>query len=270
MGSAEKALAGRRVVVTRAPEQAGELVAALEGLGAEVLLLPTVEVAPPEDWQLLDNELRKLDGFDAILFASKNAVRYILARCRTLGIKCEMLSSSRLVAAVGPGTAEAAAQDGVRVDYVAKNHTGEALARELASSLRGRRVLVPRSDRADDRLPAALREAGAEVSEVVAYRTTAPKALAPEGLKRVRSGEVDAIIFASPSAFHNLCGWIRANELAELSHRVEFAAIGPITAQALREAGARVAIEAGDASPRALAEAIANYYQKQPTAARRA
>lgn len=270
MERASQPLAGRRVVVTRAPEQAAELAAALERLGAEVLLMPTVEFAPPLGWQLLDAELRKLDGFEAIVFVSKNAVRYIFARCLDLGIESEMLSGPRLIAAVGPGTAEAAIQAGIRVDYVAKHHTGEALARELASELRGRHVLLPRSDRGDDRLPAALRAAGAEVSEVVAYRTAVPKALDPRILERVRGGAVDAIVFASPSAFHNLCGWIPESELAELSRRVQFTAIGPTTAGALRQAGVQVEIAAAEASAAALAEAIVSYYERHPAAVRRA
>ena len=159
------------------------------------------------------------------------------------------------------------------MDYVAKNHTGESLARELAEKLRGKRVLLPRSDRADDRLPSVLREAGAEVTEVVAYRTAAPKTLDPQTLQRVRNAEVDAIIFASPSAFHNLQRWIPTTELAALSQRVQFAAIGPTTARALREAGAQIEIEASDASPAALADAIASYYQartqQRPSVARR-
>ncbi|HYL67810.1 MAG TPA: uroporphyrinogen-III synthase, partial [Candidatus Limnocylindria bacterium] len=76
-----KPLTGRRVVLTRAPKHAREMVRALEGLGAEVLLLPTVEFAPPEDWRELDDALQKLSGFDAILFLSRNAVRYVFGRC---------------------------------------------------------------------------------------------------------------------------------------------------------------------------------------------
>jgi uroporphyrinogen-III synthase len=86
----------------------------------------------------------------------------------------------------------------------------------------------------------------------------------------VRNGDVDALIFASPSAFHNLAAWIPAKELVELSERVQFAAIGPTTAQALRDAGSQVAIEASDASAAALADAIMSYYKKHPTVARRA
>jgi uroporphyrinogen III methyltransferase/synthase len=261
-------LANRRIVLTRAPEQASELARALESLGAEVILFPTVAFAPPEDWQKLDEQLRHLDWFDAILFLSKNAVRYIFERCAQLGIKCEMIeSSNRFIAAVGPATAQALTEKGLRVNYVAKNHTGESLVGELRESLAGRRVLLPRSDRGDDRVPNALREIGASVTEVIAYRTAAPAALDPAILARVRGGEVDAVVFASPSAFHNLRDSVGAADIAQLSARIQFVAIGPTTSRSIRESGARVAIEAEETSAAGLAAALAKHYRRgAPTA----
>jgi uroporphyrinogen III methyltransferase/synthase len=259
-----KPLAGKRLVITRAPEQAHEMTYALEALGAEVLVLPTVEFAPPEDWRELDNALRRLSGFDAILFLSRNAVRYIFKRRRELGITCEPLQSSKcMIAAVGPGTAQAITSEGLRVDYVAKNQTGDALVRELGDHLAGKQVLLPRSNRGDDRLSKALRAAGAYVTEVVAYRTTVPETIEPSLLARLRSGEVDALIFASPSAFHIFSDCVGADEVASLSGRVQFAAIGPTTAAAIRSAGAQVEIEATEPSASCLANCIAMYYQRQ-------
>jgi uroporphyrinogen-III synthase len=257
-------LAGKHIVVTRAPEQAGELIRELERLGAKVLILPTVSFAPPADWQQLDEQLRQLDEFDALLFLSKNAVRYIFERSRDLGIKCEALREHKcFIAAVGPATARAAADEGLQVDYIAKNHTGESLVQELRNSLCGKRVLVPRSDRGEDRLPRALQKAGALVTEVVAYRTAVPKTLDTEIVDRVQRADVDAIVFASPSAYHNLSDAMGAKRLAELSSRVDFAAIGPTTARALRETSARVAIEANESSAAGLADAIGKHYQRQ-------
>ncbi len=271
MRPAATPLKGKRIVVTRAPEQSGELVRALEALGAEVLLLPLVAFAPPEDWLELDEQLRKLDGFDAILFLSRNAVRYVMERCRVLGVRGEMVSSPQLlIAVVGPATARALEEEGLQANFVAKNHTGESLARELRESLAGRRVLLPRSDRGDRRVAQSLREAGAQLTEVIAYRTTAPAALDSSVLDRIRRAEIDAVVFASPSAFHNLCDSISAEELAVLSARIQFAAIGPTTAQALREAGARVAIEASDSSAAGLAGAIAGHFQVNAQAGKRA
>ena len=115
----------------------------------------------------------------------------------------------------------------------------------------------------DERLPGALREAGARVTEVVAYRTAAPESFDADILERVRGAKVDAIAFASPSAYQNLREVMGAEALAEISSRVDFAAIGPTTARALRESGARVAIEANEASAAGLADSIAKYYQRR-------
>jgi uroporphyrinogen-III synthase len=259
-----KPLAGRRLVITRAPEQAREMIQALEALGAEVLLLPMVEFAPPEDLRALDDVLRKLSGFDAILFLSRNAVRYIFGRCRELGIRCEAVQSAKcLIAAVGPGTAQALVSEGLRVDYIAKGQTGEALVRELGDRVAGRKVLLPRSDRGDERLSKALHASGAHLTEVIAYRTAAPETIEPGLLVRVRGAEVDAIVFTSPSAFHTFSDCVAAEEVANLSALVQFAAIGPTTANAIRSAGARVEIEAAEPSASGLANAIAMYYQRQ-------
>jgi len=261
---ASQPLAGKRIVVTRAPEQADELIRELERLGAEVLILPTVSFAPPSDWQPVDSALRAIDEFDWILLTSQNAVRFLAQRVRELKLDVRALTAGKpSIAAVGPATAQAAAEAGLRVDYIAKDHSGEGLARELAASLRNGSVLLPRSDRADDRLPTSLREAGAQVTEVVAYRAAAPKELDAQIVDRVQRAEVDAIVFASPSAYHNLSDVIGAKRLAELSSRLDFAAIGPTTARALREAAARVAIEANESSAAGLADAIAKHYRRQ-------
>ncbi|MGA7225771.1 MAG: uroporphyrinogen-III synthase [Candidatus Acidiferrales bacterium] len=264
-------LAGKRVVVTRAPEQASELIRALEALGAAVLLLPTVGFAPAEDPAELDAAFARLAEFDWILFTSQNAVRFFCSAWSESGRERSELGSVRgRVAAVGAATARALATEGMRVEYVAQTQTGESLAAELRDSFRGRQVLLPRSDRVDDRLPSALREAGATVHKVTAYRTLRPETLDPEILARLRRAEIATIVFASPSAFHNLAAFVPYAELAGLSNQVQFAAIGSTTARALREAGIRVAVESNDSSSVGLADAIAKYCQRQPSTVRNA
>lgn len=257
-------LSGKRIVVTRAADQSRELIPALEAQGAQVLLLPLVAFAPPEDWRLLDEQLQKLDTFDAILFLSRNAVRYLFQRCRQLGIKCEFAPpNAPLIATVGRATEEALRREGWSVDYVAEGHTAESLARELTPRLMGKNVLLPRGNRGDDVLPNALRQAGARVTEVVAYRTTAPETVAPEILAAIRSAEVDSVVFASPSAYHNLRDLVSAVDLAEISKRVQFAAVGPTTARAIRESGARIAVEAAEPSAAGIVRALAGYFESR-------
>ena len=254
--------------MTRAPEQAQELRQELERLGAEVVALPTVKFSAPSDWQPLDAALRAVKEFDWVLLTSQNAVRFMAKRCGELGIDVKSLQSPRpFVAAVGPMTALAATEVGFRVDYTATKSSGEALAQELWGSIGDRAVLLPRSDRGDDRLLNALRKAGANVTEVIAYRTAAPETFDAAIEERVRRAEVDTIVFASPSAYHNLSDVINTAELVALSAHVDFAAIGPTTARALRGSGARVAIEANESSAAGLADSIAKYYQRRDSEA---
>jgi uroporphyrinogen III methyltransferase / synthase len=270
LGSIEKPLAGKRIVVTRAPEQARDLVRTLEALGAEVVLLPMVSFRPPEDWKDLDKQLRQLDSFDAILFLSTNAVRYLFDRCAQLGIEWDVLPSScRFVAAVGSATARALEERGVLVHYVAEKRTGEALAHELSPSLAGRRVLLPRSDRGDERVRNELRAMGATVTEVVAYRTTGPLTLDRDLLARTRRAAVDAIVFASPSAAHTFARVIGETDFPALSTRVPLLAIGPTTAAAIRRSGGQVQIEAEEPSVAGIANALVQHFGYRSAPARR-
>lgn len=269
MANPNRPLAGKRIVVTRAADQSRDLGSALESKDADVILLPLVAFAPPDDWRLLDEQLQKLNGFDAILFLSRNAVRYLFQRCREVGVKCEFSPPRRpFIATVGEGTRDAAIREGLIVDYVSKAHTAESLVRELRSSLAGRNVFLPRGDRGDDELPRKLRDAGARVTQVVAYRTIPPPNIDPAVLNDLREGAVDSVVFASPSAFHNLCDLIPPAEIAEIAQRVEFAAIGPTTARAIRDSGVRVALEAAAPSASAMADALVEHFASRDVKAR--
>ncbi len=258
-------LAGRRVVVTRAPEQAGNLIAQLQKVGAEVLLLPAVSFKDPEDAAPLDRAIRTLGDIHWVLLTSQNAARFFAKRCRALGMLkvnngWAVARVSARIAAVGPATAEAARKESFSVEYVASQFRGAALAQELSAQLTGKRVLLPRSDRASADLPAALRAVGAEVVDVVAYRTATPEAFDPGVLDSIRRGEVDVITLLSPSALHHLVEELGLEALHRVAGPVAFAAIGPATSAAIREAGLPVEIEAPEATSASLVTAIARYF----------
>jgi uroporphyrinogen III methyltransferase / synthase len=265
------ALKGKRVILTRAVEQSEEWIRALESRGAEVLMLPAIRITQPETWSLLDRELLRLHEFDWVLFTSRNAVRFIAERLAELdcALCCSGQSSPR-VAAVGESTAEAARQKGWRVDCVPQKQDGESLARELHESLAGRRVLLPRSDRADDRLAISLEKSGANVREVVAYLTLAPESFDGAIAERLLQGNVDWVVFASPSAFHNLSHGLGDKEVVALSSRVHFLAIGPTTAKAMRAAGAQVELEASAPDAEGVSKALCEYYEPPAATARSA
>jgi uroporphyrinogen-III synthase len=268
----DKPLEGRRVVVTRAAEQAGELAARLATLGADVLLLPLVEFAPAADPAPLDRALSGLACFDWLFLTSQNAVRYFAERARTTGVDlAAALSPAKerpLVATVGRMSEQAARAEGWRVDRVSSGRSGQAMVEELAGEVAGKRVLLPRSDRATPELPQALAKAGAEPVDVVTYRTLTAPSLDPAILESIRRDRVDVVTLASPSAFRALAERLCESEFRRLAKKARLAAIGPTTAAAIRAAGHKVAIEAQVPTAAGLAAAIAAYYAKNPVSER--
>jgi uroporphyrinogen-III synthase len=174
-------LAGRRIVVTRAARQSDGLRERLERQGAEVLLLPTIEIAPPESYAPLDDALRQARDFDWLVVTSANAVRVIGERLAELALSVESLVHLRC-AAVGPSTADAMRELGLVVDVVPERYVGEALADALADRVRGQRVLLVRAAAARDVVPDALVVADASVTVIDAYRTVVP----PDAVERLR------------------------------------------------------------------------------------
>ncbi len=261
--NADKPLDGKCIVVTRAVEQARELKERLEEFGARVLLLPAVSFSEPANTTELDRAIGSLETYDWLLFTSANAVRFFAGRCRKLGRNSEGSDRPRC-AAVGPATASAAAAEGFTIDYVAKEFLGVALASELGAALAAKRVLLPRSERAGRDLPDALRAAGAEVVEVVAYHTGGIGAAEPGVMEAIREARVDAISFFSPSAVENLRRELGAEVMSRLGTRAALAAVGPVTAAALQNAGLPVAIEAGEATAESMAAAIVKHFSSAP------
>jgi uroporphyrinogen III methyltransferase/synthase len=262
----QRPLEGRRIVVTRAAEQARDLTARLSALGAEVILLPAISFAEPQDSGPLDAAITKLAEFDWLLFTSANAAHFFARRCRTRGVDPHAAQTSGkplFVAAVGPATSEAVAAEGFLVGHMAEEFRGAELARELADQLKGKKVLLPRSDRAAEDLPRALRSSGAFVTEVVAYRTLECDSPEREATGPVRNGEVDVISFFSASAFHSLVGYLGI----ETVRNVSLAAIGPVTAGAIRAAGLQVAIEAPEATTEAFIAALLRHFSVGSSAA---
>jgi len=257
--SAVKPLDGKRIVVTRAIEQARDLKIRLESMGAVVLLLPAVSFSEPADTTDLDRAIRSLESFDWVLFTSANAAHFFACRCRKLGVAPGETGKSNC-AAVGPATASAATAEGFKIDFVAKEFLGTALAHEMGSALSGKRVLLPRSDHAGRDLPVALKTVGAVVTEVMAYHTGGVGAAEPGVLDSVREGRVDVVSFFSPSAVENLRGELGAEAVSRLAAKAALAAVGPVTAAALRNAGLPVAIEAAEATSESMTAAIQNYF----------
>lgn len=250
--SGGRALAGKRVLVTRAVHQAGKLSDGLRALGAEPVEVPVLEIHPPAGYDAIDLALRRLNTYDWLVLTSANTVRAFAERAAELGLPLAPPASLK-VAAIGEGTASAARKAGLPVTVIPSAYVAEAMVEALAGQARGQRFLLARAEVARDVIVDALRGVGAKVHVVDAYRNVLPEN-APSALRAALDKHIDAATFTSSSTVTHLA---EAAQLAGIDFPfagVAAVSIGPITSKTLRDMGWEPAAEA---SPSHLAGLLA-------------
>jgi len=276
-------LHGRRILVTRASEQAEVFSERLRALGAIPVEFATIRIVPPEDWEPLDDALRRLCGagwYDWLVFTSVNGVHTCFERLRSLGYDAPTIGDVR-TAAIGPATAAALARYGITADLVPGEYIAEGVAAALIDDARrrnqplaGKRVLLARAAEARNVLVSELQGAGAVVDVVAAYRTAAVSSDDERGrevLRMLEARQLDILTFTSSSTVRNFMHWLRQCEtgvadslisLVKGNERPKIACIGPITSQTAREFGLDVHIEAQEFTIAGLVEAITRDEEK--------
>lgn len=239
-------LHGKRIVVTRAREQASALSERLRAAGAEPIEYPVIAFAPPSDWAGLDSALRQIDSYDWVIFTSVNGVKFAVQRMRDLGIDPGQLRGCKL-GAIGPATAAELTTAGFQADFMPKEFVAEAVVAQIGD-VHGQRILLPRADIAREALADGLEARGAQVENVVAYRTVLGEAEA-DVVGLLHNGQIDAVTFTSSSTVKNFFARLEQSGVSTSAARrllepVTIAAIGPITAKTAYEYGLKVAIEA--------------------------
>ncbi len=246
-------LFGKRVLVTRSRTQASALSRLLEGRGAEVVEIPTIRNTPPEDYAELDSAIRRLPGFDWIVFTSTNAVDAVFDRLGEAGLDSRALHGMR-VAAIGQSTARELRDRGIAADMIASLSISEGLVKEMAAiGVSGSRILVPGAETRREALASGLAELGADVDVVAAYRTVNVES-SPAAVEAALADGIDVATFTSSSTVRGLVRLLNG-DVAKLDG-VAVACIGPVTAAEARAAGLDVAILASESTVEGLVEAV--------------
>lgn len=250
-------LFGKTVMVTRPRHQAGDLRRLLAEHGARVILAPAVELLPPRNPADIDTALNRLGEFDWIVLTSVNGVQQVFTRLETVGMDARAFAGVR-IAAIGSATAEALREHGLMADLVPQPYTTAAMARAMTEEhdMKGRRVLLARSAQAGEEPASSLTDAGAAVEEVPAYRTLPVEALPAEAVETLRDGGCDWITFTSASTVDGLWRAAASEGLAEALKTTKLAAIGPVTADAVRRRGPQPAVVAEEHTAEGLVRAI--------------
>ena len=257
-----KPLFGKRIVVTRAREQASGFLKKLSSLGAECIQFPTIEIIPPDSWDPLDTSISNLESYHWLLFTSVNGVKYFLERLRFRGKDIRDLKGIK-IGAIGPKTADQWHQLGIIPDLIPDEYRAEAVVESFKKwDTKGVRILIPRAAKAREVLPEQLRKMGARVDVVDAYKTISPKGDTRGIQGMLEKGTIHMVTFTSSSTVTNFVKMFNARE--ELANkwmkRVSVACIGPITADTAREQGFSVDLMPADYTIEALTQAITDFF----------
>ena len=261
-------LFGRRVVVTRAKEQAAEIVDLLEDLGAQVIEASTIRILPPEDPEPLDRACEEVSTYDWVVFTSVNGVDHFMRHLLASERDVRDLKGVR-ICAVGPATAERVVRYHLRVDVVPTENQSDVIAAALSEQgpLAGTRILLPRADIARAVLPEQLRAAGADVTTVAAYRTVEEE-MAREGdadvYRLLLDRQVDAVVFTSSSTVRSFVRQIGEEPAADLLRSTVVASIGPVTADAAARLNIATTVMPPIYTVPELVRALMEYFKAHP------
>lgn len=261
--TANRPLAGTRILVGRARHQAGSLSSSLRGLGAAVVEIPFIEIQSPKSYQPLDDALKNIKSYQWLILTSANGVEAMWKRLRRLRIPASALKKIQ-IAAIGPATKAALVKHGLKVKMVPKEYVAESVVEGLREKVKDKWVLLVRAKVARDVIPEELRKAGAHVDVIEAYETLVPEKSRARLRALMKSSRRPHIVtFTSSSTAKNFAELLGDSSNGALED-VECASIGPVTSATLRELRMPVAIEAREFTMGGLIRAIvlARYSQK--------
>lgn len=258
----KRPLFGKRIVVTRAREQASAFLKKLTGLGAECIEFPTIKIVPPRTWDMLDKSIKSINSYDWLLFTSVNGVKYFFNRLDTLGKDVRDLHGLK-IGAIGPKTAGELQNFGIKPELMPDEYRAEAVVASFEKyGVRGAKILVPRAAVAREILPDELKKIGAEVDVAPAYETVIPDDNSGWIREMLEKGNIDMVTFTSSSTVNNFVEALKADnlELQKSMENVVVACIGPITADTARKNGLNADLVPSDYTIEGLTGEIINYF----------
>jgi len=254
-----KLLFGKKILVTRAREQASVLTDGLAKLGADCIEAPAIKIVPPESYGELDDAIAHLKEYHWLIFTSANGVEYFFARMAVAGLDTRAIAAK--VAAIGSQTADKLKSYGITADSIPAEFRAEGIVEALADYIKpGMKILIPRALVARDLLPEKLTELGANVKVAPAYRTVAGDTNGQELAAKLEQGAIELVTFTSSSTVTNLLELLGENG-AQLVAKAKVACIGPITAETCLAHDIKPDVIAEEYTIKGLIEAITALYE---------
>ncbi len=252
----KKPLLGKGVVVTRAREQASGLVSDLGKLGASVFEFPTINIEPMADYAPVQKEITNLSKWDWLIFTSVNGVKHFFLQLDAAGLDARAFAGTE-IAAIGPATAQALVEKGIKPDFVPEKYIAEGVvAGLLERGVKGKSVLIPRALIAREVLPQELEKAGAKVQILPVYETGLSENDPGPIVEALEAGKIDYVTFTSSSTVENFFNLIEPEQFHKYKDTVKIACIGPITTKTLEGFGFEPDIQPEDYTIPALVDEL--------------
>lgn len=238
-------LAGKRIIVTRARHQADGLAQMLGSYGATVILCPTIEIRPPDNWRAVDEAISKLRYYQWLVFTSSNGVTHFLRRFDETGHGRAELAALK-ICSVGKKTTDKLQEERLQVDLMPQKFTAENLASAfirkfgVGQRIRGTRMLLPAAKTTRDVIRPSLEKLGVTVDVVETYQNVLPDVSTEEIVALISQQSAHYVIFTSPSTVNNLAVLLDSDQLTTHLPHTRVACIGPVTAKAAEQCGLTV------------------------------
>tara|TARA_B100000614_G_scaffold155042_1_gene137327 strand:- start:1820 stop:2614 length:795 start_codon:yes stop_codon:yes gene_type:complete len=256
----QRPLSGKRIVITRARSQAGELICELEKLGAWCIEIPTIEIFPPEDIQPLKKALSSINDYDWVVFTSVNGVSFFFNTLYELK-KGLRLSDGLKFACTGPATEERLKEYGIISHIMPGSYSAEGLVKSFSGiEIKGKKVLLARAKAARRILPEELSRMGAQVNEVIAYETRMNKDGQGELTTHLTKNTINAITFTSSSTVSSFMSQLGIEKAQDQLKHITTACIGPITSATVKSYGIVPDVEAKEYTISGLVNALLHHF----------
>lgn len=261
-----KPLMNLKVLAVCSEKKMSALVSGLEAMGGDVLALPLIEIRGVEDSRLVDAAVQSWNRYAWVIFSSVHGVEFFFQRFQLADRP--NVSETPKICAVGPATARALEEHGMKADLLPERYVAEGVIEALEKyhgglhALAGRRILLPRAKEARDILPEALAAAGAIVDVVACYETV-PARIGGDSLRRLRLFRPDLAVFTSSSTIKALIGILGVDEGSKMLQNATVAVLGPVAAGTAESFGKHPEIVAKESTIQALIRDIAAYYRQR-------
>jgi uroporphyrinogen-III synthase len=266
-------LSGKTVAITRPKHQSRDMVKLIESMGGTAFLVPMIEINATEGDTLREFiEAIIVGSFNQLIFLSVNSVKYLFDVAKQNKLQEELLKgiNETEVFIIGKRTKKELETYGVKESILAQIQSTEGILEALNRSLTGKRIGIPRSSKGDNEIFRVLTERGAQVTEVIAYESTAPRDLTVirDFIRDLEAEKIDAVAFTSSSTVTNMFQLAEkvstSRKLRENLNKAVVVAIGLRTKETASQHGVKVKIVPREPSAEAMVTALIDHLEERP------